>query len=127
MEFTVSDIIPAKRKHVFKAWLDSKKHSEMTGGAAEVSDKPGDTFTAWDGYISGTNLVIEPKNRILQFWRTSEFSADEKHSTIEVMFDKVSSGTKVTIVHTNLPEHGEQYKQGWIDHYFTPMKSYFGD
>ncbi len=126
MEFIVKTIIPAKRKKVYKAWLSSKKHSKMTGAEAQVSDEVGGIFLAWDGYISGTNIILKNKKRIVQFWRTTEFADDEKNSQLEILFKKVKEGTEITILHTNLPEHGMQYKQGWEDHYFTPMKEYFG-
>ena len=61
MEFIVKTIIPAKRKKVYKAWLSSKKHSKMTGAEAQVSDEVGGIFLAWDGYISGTNIILKNK------------------------------------------------------------------
>ncbi|MEY2924472.1 MAG: hypothetical protein RLZZ337_1020 [Bacteroidota bacterium] len=125
MDFTVKAIIPAKRKELYKAWLSSKKHSKMTGAEAQVSDEVGGVFLAWDGYISGTNLILKDKKRIVQFWRTTEFGDDEPNSQLEILFEKVKDGTEITINHTNLPEQGMQYKQGWIDHYFEPMKAYF--
>ena len=125
MEFTVSTILPAKRKEVFKAWLSSKKHSKMTGGEAQVSDEVGGTFIAWDGYISGTNIILKYKKRIVQFWRTTEFADDEKNSQIEILLKKVKEGTELTLRHTNLPKDGIKYKQGWEDNYFKPMKAYF--
>jgi hypothetical protein len=45
---------------------------------------------------------------------------------MEILLDPAGDGTKVTIRHSALPEHGMQYKQGWIDSYFLPMKEYFG-
>jgi activator of HSP90 ATPase len=125
MEFTVSAIIPAKRRKVYKAWLNSKQHSKMTGGEAHVSNKVGDTFTAWDGYISGTNLILERKKRIIQFWRTTEFDENEENSQVEILFERDPKGTKISLIHTNLPANGEQYKQGWFDYYFNPMTEYF--
>ena len=44
---------------------------------------------------------------------------------LEVLFEAEGAGTRVTLRHSNLPEHGMQYHQGWIDAYFTPMKAYF--
>jgi hypothetical protein len=35
------------------------------------------------------------------------------------------TGTRLTLKHTNLPDHGMQYKDGWVEHYFEPMKAYF--
>lgn len=125
IEFGVSDIIPAGPEEIYSAWVDSEAHSAMTGGRAEVSNVVGESFTAWNGYITGKNLLLEPGKRIRQTWRTSEFAASDPDSIIEVRFEPVEGGTLVTIYHTNLPDHGNQYKQGWRDAYFEPMKSYF--
>ena len=127
MEFEISDLIPASPKEVYKAWLSSTAHSEMTGGDAKVSAEVGDTFEAWDGYITGRNLILEASKRIIQQWRTSEFKEDEKDSLLEIFFAEEDEGTRITIRHSELPEHGMQYKQGWVDSYFNPMKEYFGN
>ena len=127
MNFEISDLIPASPKEIYKAWLNSAAHSEMTGGVAKVSAEVGGTFEAWDGYIEGRNLVLEPSKRIIQQWRTSEFKEDEKDSLLEIFFEEEDEGTRITIRHSELPEHGMQYKQGWVDSYFNPMKEYFGN
>lgn len=127
VEFEVSDIIPATPEEIYEAWLDSEKHSRMTGGQAKVSPNVGDTFEAWDGYIQGKNLELEYPRRVLQEWRTAEFDETEKNSLLEILFETANVGARVTIRHSNLPEHGMQYQQGWIDAYFSPMKTYFGN
>ena len=125
IKFEVSDVIPTSPEVVYNAWLSSAEHSKMTGGHAEVSSKVDDTFEAWDGYIQGVNLKLEFPRRILQNWRTSEFSATDADSLLEIIFDSAPKGTRITIRHSNLPTNGMQYKQGWIDSYFNPMKEYF--
>lgn len=125
IEFEVSDHIPAPRERVYDAWLDSEQHSGMTGSTANVSNQVGEPFETWDGYIQGVNLELESPHRILQHWRTAEFVATEEDSLLEIMFEPDGEGTKVTIRHSHLPAHGLQYKQGWIDAYFEPMKAYF--
>jgi activator of HSP90 ATPase len=127
MEFTVSTMIKAPAVKIYNAWLSSKGHSGMTGSPAKVSDKVGGAFEAWDGYARGKNLILEPGKRIVQSWRTSEFSKEEADSQIEVKFEKAGEGTKVTIHHTNLPTHGMEYQDGWVENYFQPMKKYFED
>ncbi len=126
LEFTISTIIPATPDEIYKAWLDSKGHGKMTGSKAKVSDKVGGAFEAWDGYISGTNLELKPGKKIVQSWRTSEFDDSEQDSRLEIILAPAKGGTKLTLHHSNLPVHGEQYRQGWIDSYFEPMKEYFG-
>ena len=99
----------------------------MTGSAARVSGKAGGRFTAWDGYISGRTLELEPDQRIVQAWRTTEFPDDAPDSHLEVFLEKVKRGTKISFIHTGLPSGtAASYKQGWKDFYFTPMKAYFG-
>jgi uncharacterized protein YndB with AHSA1/START domain len=126
LSFTVSDIIPAPREAVYTAWLDSKQHAAMTGTAnAIASNKTGDTFMAHDGYISGKNKELVPHSKIVQSWRTMEFSGSEEDSLIEVSFEDKDGGTLLTLTHSNLPPHGMQYESGWKTHYFEPMKVYF--
>lgn len=127
LEFEVSTVIPASPDEIYRAWLDSEGHSAMTGSAAKVSDQIGDSFEAWDGYISGTNLELEPGKRILQAWRTVEFAGGEEDSLLELILEPADGGAKLTLRHSQLPPHGAQYEQGWIDSYFEPMKAYFAD
>jgi uncharacterized protein YndB with AHSA1/START domain len=125
VEFEVSAIVPASPERIYHAWLKSEEHSRMTGGEAKVSAVVGEAFEAWDGYIQGVNLELDPAQRILQSWRTSEFSEGEPDSRLELIFEAAESGTRITIRHSQLPEHGMQYQQGWVDSYFTPMQAYF--
>lgn len=124
-EFTLSayfDVAPAK---LYEAWLDSAEHSKMIGSSAKASNQVNDQFEAWDGYISGRNLELEPGKRIVQSWRTVEFSGDEMDSHIELTFEAQGNGTKLTLRHWDLPEHGAQYESGWEESYFVPMRTYF--
>jgi len=123
--FFVSEWFPASPEEIYLAWLDSEGHSKITGSPARVSSKVNEGFEAWDGYIFGKNLELEPGRRILQAWRTTEFDPSEPDSLVEIVFEPVQNGTKVTLHHSKLPPHGSQYQQGWIDNYFQPMKEYF--
>ncbi len=98
----------------------------MTGSAAKVDGKAGGKFSAWDGYIFGTTLELTPNERILQAWRTSEFPEGVPDSRVEILFEEAAGGTKVTLAHTKMPEDQvEDYRQGWEDFYFKPMREYF--
>ncbi len=126
IEFEVSEVIPASQESIYEAWLSSSGHSKMTGSPADVSSVVGESFEAWDGYITGKNLELEYPKRIFQQWRTVEFDDSDEDSYLEILFEAEGTGTRVTIIHTNLPDHGMQYRQGWIDAYFVPMQAYFG-
>jgi activator of HSP90 ATPase len=125
IEFTVSATIPATPKEVYDAWISSKGHAAMTGSAARVSAKVGGRFSAWDGYISGKNLELEPGRRIVQSWRTTEFAEDDEDSQIDVQLEETPGGTKLRLLHTNIPPGQSNYHEGWKECYFEPMKKHF--
>lgn len=124
MEFTLTTTIQAPAKEIYTAWLSSEGHTNMTGAEAEISDQAGAGFTAWDGYIEGKNILLEPYRRIVQSWRTSEFE-EAADSQIEILLQEEEGNTILTLIHTQLPADGEQYIKGWQDFYFEPMKTYF--
>ena len=122
--FTLSHVIPTTPQRIYEAWLNSAEHSKMTGAAANIE---GDTFTAWDGYISGKTLSSTPYERIEQRWRTNEFPEGATDSELTIRFKPAAGGTEVTIEASNLPDgQGQGYEAGWRDFYFTPMTEYFG-
>ena len=109
MEFTLTTTLKATAKQIYKSWLSTQRHTKMTGGAAFVSDKVGETFTAWEGYITGKNIELESYNRIVQSWRTSNFEDNEDDSQIEILLSENGEETTLTLKHTNVPESGEHY------------------
>lgn len=127
MEFTLKTKFKTSAKSIYEAWMSSEGHTKMTGGAASINDEIGSEFIAWDGYIFGENQILETNKRIVQSWRTTEFEDDEADSKIEILLNEENGVTELTLTHTNLPKHGEQYRNGWQEHYFIPMKDYFSD
>jgi uncharacterized protein YndB with AHSA1/START domain len=125
-DFELSALVPAAPADVYDAWLSSELHSAMTGGAATIDPVVGGSFTAWDGYINGTTLELEPPRRIVQTWRTQNFVDGEEDSRIEVLFDADGDGTIVTVRHSNVPVEHQGYENGgWHKSYFDPMTAYF--
>ncbi|HVP20198.1 MAG TPA: SRPBCC domain-containing protein [Spirochaetia bacterium] len=123
----VTGVIPAAPDAVYKAWLSGKEHGEMTDTpAARITARVGGKFTAGGGYMWGTTLALDPPRKIVQSWRTTEFPDGAPDSRLEVILEQAKSGTKITIVQTEIPPgQGASYRQGWIDYYFAPMKRYF--
>ncbi|MBU6341841.1 MAG: SRPBCC domain-containing protein [Bacteroidetes bacterium] len=123
--FSLSIELPASPEVIYNAWLDSEQHSDMTGSPAEISDQLQESFTAWDGYIFGTNLELTPFRKIIQSWRTTEFEDDEPDSLLEITLEPLGENTMLHLHHSNLPAHGDAYIQGWHEFYFDPMLTYF--
>ena len=124
--FEISDFIPAKPELIYEAWMDSKLHSDFTGALALIDPQVNGKFTAWDDYISGTNIELLPNEKIVQKWRTTEFPVNSPDSVLEIILEKEKSGTKLTLRHSNIPDgQSGNYKKGWIDFYLEPLKHYF--
>jgi len=125
VQFEIKTVLPASAKQVYEAWLDSRKHTEMTGGEASSSKKEGGKFKAWDGYLWGKNVSLTPGRQIVQTWRTSEFHKEDEDSLIEIELMDVDEGCQVFLRHSNIPEGQPDYELGWEEHYFMPMRAYF--
>ena len=50
---------------VYEMIMDSRKHTSLSGEKAKISRKVGGSFTAWNGHISGFNLVLTPGEKIV--------------------------------------------------------------
>jgi uncharacterized protein YndB with AHSA1/START domain len=117
---------PVPPERLYQAWLDSREHAAFTGGAAAIEPTVGGAHSSWDGYIWGRFLELDPGRRILATWRTSEFPPGADDSRLEITFEPSGGGTRVTIVHTEIPEgHAARYEVSWEDFYFDPMRKYF--
>lgn len=125
MNFTLSVKIDATPMAIYTAWLSNEGHTKMTGGEAIISDLVGESFSTWDGYITGKNTSLEPYHKIVQSWRTTEFEDSDEDSILEITFKDLGDATEITLVHSNLSQDEEQYKKGWEEYYFEPMKTYF--
>ena len=126
-DFTLIVTVHAKAETIYKAWLSTEGHSAITGSPAKVDGTVDGDFAAWDGYIQGMFLELEPNRRILQAWRTAEFPSETEDSLVEILLEEELGKTKLTLKHWNIPDgQAESYKTGWEDFYFKPMKVYFG-
>jgi activator of HSP90 ATPase len=117
--------LAASPEELFDTFLDSKKHSAATGGSAKVSRKVGAAFTAWNGQLSGRNLLIVPNRLIVQAWRATHWKASDADSILILKFSKVPGGGQIDLVHVNVPQHDHNgVTQGWRKYYWQPWKKY---
>ncbi len=59
-------IFKTSPEEIYNALMDSKKHSLFTGGKAVIGKKVGDTYSSYDGYISGKNMELIPGKKIVR-------------------------------------------------------------
>ena len=124
-QFELKETFTVKPSVIYNAWLDSDEHAEMTGGDASITSQEGTSYTAWDGYITGSNISLIPNQKIVQTWRTVEFMPDDEDSKLTIVLQEIEEGCELTLIHENIPTGQTQYEQGWVDNYFIPMKQFF--
>ena len=124
----MNDWFPTTPQAIYEAWLDGDRHAAMTGAGATSDARVDGAFSAWDGYISGSYAELEQSHRILMSWRTTDFAPQDQDSRFEVTLTAENQGTRVFFRHWDLPaDSSEDYGQGWLDFYFTPMREYFSE
>jgi len=120
------EFLPVDPAEIYDAFLNEQKHSDFTGAKATCDRRVGGKFTAWDGYIRGTNLRLENGRRIVQEWKTTEWPEGYPPSLIEFTFKPKAGGTEVKLVQKNVPANqAKEYEKGWTDFYWNPLKKYF--
>ncbi len=113
---------PAKPSEVYELLMDSRKHASFSGAKANISRKVGGKFTAYDGYCEGTNLELIENKKIVQSWRGKDWP-EGHYSTLSYTLSPVKTGTRLSFYQSGVPvKNYVHIKQGWIDHYWQPMK-----
>ena len=98
-------IIPkASPKHIYDAYVDSKKQSEFTNAKATGKPIVGGKYTSWDGYIFGKYLELKDGEQVVQEWTTTDWEDGYGPSRLELTFKALPGGTEIFIVHSNVPK-----------------------
>jgi activator of HSP90 ATPase len=120
-----SVVFNASAKTLYEMYIDSKKHSKATGARATLGRKAGAAFTAFDGSLAGKNLLIVPGKMIVQAWRATHWKKTDLDSILVLTFNQTPSGTRVDLVHANVPEHDHKgVTEGWKKYYWNPWREY---
>ena len=123
-------IFDALPDEVYNLLMNEELHSTFTGGEACISNREGDGFTAYDGYITGKNVELIPGEKIVQLWRAEEEGWPEDHFSM-VVFTFTKQGkdkTKMLFEQSGIPEHkAAAIDKGWVEYYWEPMKRLLAD
>lgn len=107
---------------IYEMLMDSRIQTRFSGGKASISRRSGGKFTAYDNYISGTNIELVPDTKIVQSWRASDWP-EGHYSKVTFTFKKIKDGCHLTFTQTGVPEQQyEGIRRGWHDFYWSPMK-----
>ena len=115
--------LAAAPRAVYSALMDSRRHARLTNAPARISSKVGGSIMAYGGYITGTNLELLPDKKIVQAWHMQDWPAGHL-SRCTFRLERVRSGTRLHFTHSGVPaRYLVAVKQGWIDHYWKPLKA----
>ncbi|HWN30584.1 MAG TPA: SRPBCC domain-containing protein [Burkholderiales bacterium] len=110
---------------LFDAYLDSRKHAAIVGSKVSISKTAGKRFTAFNGMLSGKNLLIVPKKLVVQLWRSCTWKKTDPDSILILMFSKAGRGARIDLIHVNVPDHDLQgVTRGWRRYYWKPWLAY---
>ena len=115
--------IKATPRAVYDTLIDSRRHMALTGSPARIVARPGGTFTAYGGYISGVNLQLVQGKKIVQFWWSKGWP-EHYYSTVTFTLARVKDGTRLRFTQEGVPDDDyEDKRTGWITHYWQPLKA----
>jgi len=110
---------------LFDAYLSSRKHTAIVGSKVSTSKVVGKRFTAFNGMLSGRNLLIVRKRLVVQSWRSRRWKKTDADSVVILMFSKTGRGARIDLVHVNVPEHDLRgVTRGWHRYYWKPWLEY---
>lgn len=118
-------VINADPSRIYDALMDSKRHTEFTGGPAEIENRVGGAMSCHGGFVTGVNIDLKKDQRIVQAWRGKDW-ADGVYSV--ATFDLKAEGqnkTKVVFTQHGIPDDQvEHISKGWYSHYWEPLAKY---
>lgn len=123
-------IFNAPPDEVYNLLMNEELHATFTGSETCISNREGEGFTAYGGYITGKNVELIPGEKIVQLWRAEEEGWPGNHFSM-VVFTFTKEGknkTKMLFEQSGIPEHKAiDIDRGWVEYYWEPMKRLLAD
>ncbi len=75
--------------------------------------------------LIGKNLLLVQSQMIVQTWRATQWKKSDPDSILMIQFSKTNTGTRVDLVHVNVPAYDHQgVTDGWHHYYWEPLQVY---
>ena len=115
--------LPVSPKEAFELLTDSKKIKAWSGQAGKVEPKIGGKVKVFGDWASGKVLEYKLGKSLSYTWVVGDW---EKPSVVKYKLTKTKTGTKVDLIHSDLPSDKEvkDHRDGWDEYFFGPMKAY---
>jgi activator of HSP90 ATPase len=95
--------LPAPPARLYAQYLNPRTHATITGAPARVAARPGSTFSAFGGTLSGRLLYLVPRRLIVQAWRASHWPKSDVDSTLMLSFHAEKGGGRIELTHVDVP------------------------
>ncbi|MBR9704936.1 hypothetical protein GOV12_05980 [Candidatus Pacearchaeota archaeon] len=108
--------------------INPRKLSKIIGGKVTNTQKVGGKFSAYDGYIFGEIIELDPGKKIVLKWACQDFP-DKQFSTVNIIFKgKTPKTCEIDFTHDDVPDElFEDLSLGWNEFYWDPIKDYLQD
>ena len=117
--------LPATAAELYRMYLSAKSHAGLTGAPVKISTKPGSSFRAFNGALSGKMLFTRPGRMIIQTWRSTGFGPRDLDSTLILTFWPRGKSGRIQLVHANVADRDVRgVTEGWKKYYWTPWRAY---
>ncbi len=120
--------LPAPPQKLFDMYLDSAAHAAFTGAPVSIESAREPPFVAFDGK-RGTILHIEPKQLIVQTWRSVNWADGDIDSVLVLSFwpeengRRIGAGAQINVSDKDFAG----VSHGWEKYYWTPWRAYLID
>ena len=111
--------VPRPAGEVFEMFIDPARLVTWIGISAELDPRPGGRFrfeVQPGQFCEGQYLVVQPPRRLVFTWGWTDpwFGLPPGSSRVEVQLTEVSGGTRLRLVHHELPgEIHRLHDEGW--------------
>jgi len=117
--------LPAPAAELYRTYLDPRRHAAVTGAPVTIGSKPGSTFRAFGGALSGKVLFTRPGRMIVQTWRSTNFGERDLDSTLILTFWPRGRSGRIQLVHANVADRDVRgVTEGWRKYYWKPWRAY---
>ena len=117
--------LPAPAAELYRTYLDPRRHAAVTGAPVTIGSKPGSTFRAFGGALSGKVLFTRPGRMIVQTWRSTNFGKRDLDSTLILTFWPRGRSGRIQLVHANVADRDVRgVTEGWRKYYWKPWRAY---
>ena len=131
LEYIMSDLqlhidLDAEPIFVYALWIDPPQQGMITEAFAKINPRIDGSYELWDGVVRGKFILLDAPKKIIQTWRTSEFSPQQPSTKLTLDFKPHRLGTRLLITHENIPNAFlSQFEFAWKEFYFPRLKLHF--